>query len=325
MRRNCCHGFLAFNLKFFNFVQFFVGILMVVYSIYVLTQCHNHAPVAPAPSVAPAPDSPDFRFYRFKSMPFRDRIDPLYLADGMVSGSDELADLDFSDLPALWFIYCFMGVGALLCSISCIGHIAAEASNGCCLCFVSSLTIHIIVPNHNISTEKIILVQYTLLITMVLFLEGTMVAFIAIDHSWEKVLPFDPTGELESLKDFIQENADLCKWVGIALIAAQALSLLLAFVLRAMVTIQRENSDIEDNYADPRAGNKEPLLTKQPGQASASVKGEVKTNVSDIWSSRMREKYGLHGRSSKYMMNQNPPKTHHLETSCYHSSVIISD
>ena len=37
------------------------------------------------------------------------------------------------------FIYSFMGVGILLCSITFIGCIAAEAINGCCLCFVSSM------------------------------------------------------------------------------------------------------------------------------------------------------------------------------------------
>lgn len=134
-----------------------------------------------------------------------------------------------------------------------------------------------------------------------------MVAFIALDHNWEKVLPYDPTGELNRLKVFIMENADLCKWVGIALLASQVLSLLLAFVLRAMVTTQRTNSDVEDNYTDLRDGNREPLLKTQPGQSSGSAKGEVRTNISDIWSSRMREKYGLHSGNSKYMTNQNPP------------------
>lgn len=35
------------------------------------------------------------------------------------------------------FIYAFMGIGILVCCITCIGHIGAEAINGCCLCFVS--------------------------------------------------------------------------------------------------------------------------------------------------------------------------------------------
>lgn len=35
------------------------------------------------------------------------------------------------------FIYCFMGVGIVLCTIPLIGCIAAEAINGFCLCVVS--------------------------------------------------------------------------------------------------------------------------------------------------------------------------------------------
>jgi len=36
-----------------------------------------------------------------------------------------------------------------------------------------------------------------------------------------QVLPSDPTGELEKLKSFIKENADICKWVGITLLVVQ--------------------------------------------------------------------------------------------------------
>jgi len=35
------------------------------------------------------------------------------------------------------FIYCFMAIGILVCIVTIIGFIAAEAINGCCLCFVS--------------------------------------------------------------------------------------------------------------------------------------------------------------------------------------------
>jgi hypothetical protein len=34
-------------------------------------------------------------------------------------------------------------------------------------------------------------------------------------------LPLDPTGELESLRSFIEENIDICKWVGIAVVVIQ--------------------------------------------------------------------------------------------------------
>lgn len=40
-------------------------------------------------------------------------------------------------------------------------------------------------------------------------------------------LPFDPTGELQSLKSFIEDNLDLCKWVGITVVVVQVYSALL--------------------------------------------------------------------------------------------------
>lgn len=34
-------------------------------------------------------------------------------------------------------------------------------------------------------------------------------------------LPYDPTGELDSLRSFIEENIDVCKWVGLAVVIIQ--------------------------------------------------------------------------------------------------------
>ncbi|MFS7944682.1 hypothetical protein Hanom_Chr06g00515091 [Helianthus anomalus] len=89
------------------------------------------------------------------------------------------------------FIYAFMGLGVVLCCISCIGHIAAEAIHGCCLCFYTIL--------------KIVLIQ----------LEVALVGFIVLDHRWEKDLPEDPTESIDSIREFIEDNVEICKWVGI--------------------------------------------------------------------------------------------------------------
>ncbi|MFS7930650.1 hypothetical protein Hanom_Chr04g00346741 [Helianthus anomalus] len=89
------------------------------------------------------------------------------------------------------FIYAFMGLGVVLCCISCIGHIAAEAIHGCCLCFYTIL--------------KIVLIQ----------LKVALVGFIVLDHRWEKDLPEDPTESIDSIREFIEDNVEICKWVGI--------------------------------------------------------------------------------------------------------------
>lgn len=229
----------------------------------------NHQIPVPSPP-APSPDSSQFPFLMSDTARVPDdKINPLAFAADMVSGSDDNGlVLQFIKLPAPWFIYSFMGVGILVCCITCIGHIAAEAINGCCLCF------------------------YTMLTVLLILLEAGLIAFVAFDHHWEKDLPFDPTGELENFRSFIEGNIDICKWVGITVVSIQALSLLLAMILRAMVSTRKTDYDIEDDYT--AAGrNREPLLNPQASQTSGSSKGDGKGAYLETWSSRMREKYGL--------------------------------
>jgi hypothetical protein len=69
----------------------------------------------------------------------------------------------------------------------------------------------------------------------------------------------------------------------------QALSLLVALILRATVSTRRQDFDDEEEY-DIRSRSREPLLNPQSGQTSGSSKGDIRGNHSDVWSSRMREK-----------------------------------
>ncbi|KAJ1394556.1 Tetraspanin/Peripherin [Sesbania bispinosa] len=165
MRPNCCHVSIAFLLKFLNFLQAFVGVSILLYSIWMLNQWDHRAPQPPLP-----------HFYLPRAFALH---------------------LNSINLPAPWFIFAFMGVGILVCCITFFGCIAAEMINGCCLCF------------------------YTLLVTVLLLLEAALVGFIAIDHHWQEDLPIDPTGQLESLRSFIEDNLDICQWVGIAVLVIQ--------------------------------------------------------------------------------------------------------
>lgn len=235
-----------------------------------LDQWNHHVPVSP-PSPPSAPSPASLHLFH-NSQPTWVSDHPLNL---LVSGTDDGLGFDLSSLklPASWFIYFFMGVGILLCCITLIGCIAAEAISGCCLCF------------------------YSLLKTVFILLEAALVAFIAIDHNWEKDLPYDPTGELDSLRSFVENNVDICKWVGITVIIIQALSLLLSMVLRAMVSTRRTDFEGEDDYEIAR-GRREPLLNSQSNQTSGSTH-------SDIWSSRIREKYGLNSGDKYNSLNTN--------------------
>lgn len=248
-----------------------------------LDQWNHHIPIDPPP-LAPSPSSTLSILFNSRSQARNEVLDDVNLAADLVSGLDNGLGFDLSSiqLPAPWFIYSFMGVGVLLCCITLIGCIAAEVINGCCLCF------------------------YTLLKTTFVLLEAALVSFIAIDRHWEKDIPFDPTGELDSVRSFIEDNTSICKWVGITLVSIQVLSFLLALSLWGMVSAQREDSDGEDDYENARGTTREPLLNSQLNQTSGSAKGDTRGSHSDIWGSRIREKYGMNCGGEKYsLLNQN--------------------
>ncbi|XP_047320781.1 tetraspanin-20-like [Impatiens glandulifera] len=258
MRTPCCHSLLASILKFFNFLQAFTGLSIILYSIYMLNQWNNHHPLSP-PSSAPSPNHPTSLHH---ISPLNIAID---LADGYVNGQL----LRSITLPDPWFIYAFMGLGIALFFVTVIGHIAAEVINGCCLCF------------------------YTFLAIVLFLLEAALVGFILIDKNWEKDLPFDSTGELDSFRVFVMDNIDICKWVAIALITVQALSLLISISLRAMVSTPKADDDIEDSYETVR------VQTTHHNHVPGLTSSESKGAHSDIWSLRMKEKYGLKGGEVK--------------------------
>ncbi|XP_047258748.1 tetraspanin-18 [Capsicum annuum] len=255
----CCQGFIAFLLKFLNFLLTFVGIIIIIYSAFMLNHWHH-----------------------------RHRLhDPELPNLGSIVGSGHinnvvsaLQEMDNILLPVPWFIYAFMGIGVILCCITCIGHVGAEVVNGCCLCF------------------------YSLLMMTFVLLEISLVAFIAIDHHWEKDLPMEPTGQLHRLRTFIQQNMDVCKWIGIVVVVIQAFSLFLAIVLRALVSSPKINHDMEGDY-DAIGRTREPLVDPRLGQISGLAKGDARGCHSDIWSSRMREKYHLDGEARHHIPNQN--------------------
>ncbi|XP_076898377.1 tetraspanin-18-like [Bidens hawaiensis] len=247
MRRSFCQSCLAFILKFLSLFQLFVGITIIVCSVFMLDQWSKHLP-----------DSPDLLSMIFNSDSVPHQLIGLKFVDDMITGS-----------RSPWFIYAFMAFGVMLCCISCTGHIAAEAINGCCLYF------------------------YTVLKSVFILLEVALIMFIAFDRHWERDLPLDPTGEIDKFRKFVESDTDFCKCIGITAVVIQAVCMLLAVVLRAMVNLQMrldEEDDIEE-YGVVRGKPWEPLLNPHAAQTSVSVSVNGKSFPSDAWSSR--EKYGL--------------------------------
>ncbi|PKU67152.1 Tetraspanin-18 [Dendrobium catenatum] len=211
MRPNCCRSCLVFLLKMLNFLQTFVGVSILIYSVWVLNQTIKHGWVC-----------------------------------------FDVVSVGFS----IRFVCALMGVGIMLCLVAFTGHIAAEAVSSCCLCFYASL------------------------ITMMILLEAALVGDLFFNKEWKKDLPKDSTGELKNLIAFIEDNIDICKWAGVSIVVIQALSLLLAVLIRAMIPSRSMDYDSDEDYFVIRR----PLLNQQGGHGTTSG------FHSDIWSSRMKQK-----------------------------------
>ncbi|KAL4190695.1 hypothetical protein AMTRI_Chr07g76970 [Amborella trichopoda] len=291
MAANCCRGCIAFLLKFLNFFQTFVGVSIILYSVWMINQWNDRAHV-PAP-FAPIPENLNPSVLSLYDSRIRDSnggihnhelldIQRIELSGHGLSRKlggisfNQYAGINFETLPAPWFIYSFMGIGILLCLITCIGHIAAEALNGCCLC------------------------SYTTLTTILILVEAALVGDILFNDHWDKDLPYDPTGEFDTLKSFVEDNIEICQWVGLTLICIQALSLLLALILRAMVSTRWVDYDSDDDYGVGRINYQQPFLNHQGGQNSTLISGDIKNIRTDAWSARMREKYGLNPNEFAY-------------------------
>ncbi|MQL73568.1 hypothetical protein Taro_005906 [Colocasia esculenta] len=249
MRPSPCRTCLAFLLKVLNFLQAFVGVAIIVYSVWMLNHWSRHD-----------------------------------LGLRAVSG------VGAGELPDPWFVYSFMGVGVLVCLVTFSGHVAAEAVNGCCLCFVSFATS---VP------------CYAILTSILILFEAALVGLLVIDKHWEEDLPHDPTGELDRLRKFVEANIDVCRWIGVVVIVIQALSLLLAVILRGLLSTGSLCYDSDEDLPVART----PLLYPNHGSGSASKSMDGKIH-SDIWSARMREKYGLsQGEFSFTPVDAKPPSS----------------
>lgn len=121
MQRNCCHISLAFILKFLNFLQAFIGVSIILYSIWMLDQWNHHMPVPPRPPLAPTPDASstssssslslflnsDTTQSRVLSHDHRQLTTSTGPLDVMVSGFDDVSGFGFDfnsvELPAPWY------------------------------------------------------------------------------------------------------------------------------------------------------------------------------------------------------------------------------
>ncbi|KAK1313045.1 Tetraspanin-19 [Acorus calamus] len=154
-----------------------------------------------------------------------------------------------------WFIYTFLGLGISFCLITCSGHIAAETASGHCLSC------------------------YMLFVFVLVLFESAITADVFLNSNWEEDFPEDPTGRFDEFKDFVKSNFEICKWIGLLVVAAQVFSIFLAMVLRVVGPDHGRSYDSDDDYVPVRL----PLLRDHVQQPSQYVPDPNLNKKPDTW------------------------------------------
>ncbi|THU54109.1 hypothetical protein C4D60_Mb10t21550 [Musa balbisiana] len=108
--------------------------------------------------------------------------------------------------------------------------------------------------------------QYMVFVFLFITLEAAITAFIFLNRDWEEDFPEDPTGEFNELKNFVKSNFEMCKWIGLLVVATQALSIFTAMVLRALGPDSGTDCDSDDDSIPARL----PLLRNQKHSANST-------------------------------------------------------
>lgn len=175
-----------------------------------------------------------------------------------------------------WFIYAFFGAGLFTFITAATGLVGAARNNRVCLGL------------------------YAFLAIVLLLAQGALALAFFADAHWQKRFPPDETGEARKLRRWIAHRMDVCKWIGLALLLLQVLSVALAFALSAAQARALEGDSEEE---DEVWGRRQPLLDASAAGATAGTTwppGDVEAPAApstpaqeDPWSQRMRDKYGL--------------------------------
>ncbi|KAL6008316.1 hypothetical protein ACLOJK_033822 [Asimina triloba] len=158
--------------------------------------------------------------------------------------------------------------------------------------------------------------QYSVLVVLLILAELGFAAFIFFDHSWKEVIPVDKTGDFEMIYGFLEKNWKIAKWIALGVIVLEALTFLLALIVRA--ANRPADYDSDDEYIAPRSNVRQPLINRSgPPATGVPVAGTLDQRPSrnDAWSTRMREKYGLDtseftynpADSNRYQQAATPP------------------
>lgn len=272
-----CRGFFECLLRLLNFFLTVAGLAMVGYGIYLLVEWMRISGGGEGAPPSPAPPAELLTFGR-----------PMLTVVALGEGGSF-----FDKLPKAWFIYLFIGVGAVIFVVSLFGCIGAGTRNTCCLCC------------------------YSFLVILLILAEAGGAAFIFFDHSWKDVIPVDKTQNFDAMYDFLNENWKIVRWVALGVVVFEVLLFLLALAVRAMNKPAEYDSDDEIIGTARSTSIRQPLIHSQNAPATGVPVPTLDQRASrnDAWSQRMREKYGLDtsqftynpSDATRYQQNGAPP------------------
>ncbi|KAG8046554.1 hypothetical protein GUJ93_ZPchr0008g11578 [Zizania palustris] len=236
-----CRGFFEWVLKLLNFVVMTVGLAMMGYGAYLLVVWLQVLAVAPGGEMV--------RLGR-----------PLLLLLDVFM-SDETVER----LSSAWFIFTFIGVGAILFITSIFGCAGASRS-GCCLSF------------------------YSFIIILFILVELAAGGLVFFNHSWKDMIPVDTTGNFDMMYSFLKDNWRIAKWIALGVVIFEAVLFTVALIVQSS---SQADYDSDDEYIVLRSVNRHPLMSKQPVADPRVPNLDYRPIRNDAWSQRLREKYGV--------------------------------
>ncbi|AQK50709.1 Tobamovirus multiplication protein 2A [Zea mays] len=249
-----CRGFFECVLKLLNLVVMAVGLAMVGYGAFLLVTWLQVAPLPP-PSSSPDAVPPSGELVRLGR--------PLLL---FVDAS--LSDGTAERLSSAWFIFAFIGVGAILFVTSIFG--CAGARNGCCL--------SIVIPVDKTGNFDM---MYSFL------KENWRIAkWVALGAV---VFEVTRTENIITARNVLPARSNSTK----PLLFMQALLFTVAIIVQSG---NQTDYDSDDEYIGARSGIRQPLVNQQAAAAAADPRVpnlDYRPIRNDAWSQRMREKYGV--------------------------------
>ncbi|CAI0549769.1 unnamed protein product [Linum tenue] len=126
--------------------------------------------------------------------------------------------------------------------------------------------------------------KYMMFMFVLVMVEAAVTADVFLNRDWEKDFPKDPSGSFDKFKDFIRLHFEICKWVGLSIVAVQGLSVLLAVMLKGLGPHPYYDSD--DDYIPERS----PLLRHRVFPPGYVVGNPILAPRTDTWSIRVNEK-----------------------------------